>query len=122
MIKQYFPDRAASVIGVYSFGMGVGSAASAGLTAVFFETTGSYLFALSIWSVLALVGVSVWFLAMKGKMEVRQQDSAVVKGSEEGKFSVEITKSVAILIVFGLQSSAFFSIITWLAPIAIRPV
>lgn len=35
MIKQNFPERAASVIGVYSFGMGVGSAASAGLTAVF---------------------------------------------------------------------------------------
>ena len=46
MIKQNFPDRAASVIGIYSFGMGVGSAASAGFTAVFFETTGSYLFAL----------------------------------------------------------------------------
>ena len=72
MIKQYFPDRAASVIGVYSFGMGVGSAASAGLTAVFFETTGSYFFALSIWAVLALIGLASWFFVMKENMEVRQ--------------------------------------------------
>ncbi|WP_269049839.1 MFS transporter [Sporosarcina sp. G11-34] len=79
MIKQYFPDRAASVIGIYSFGMGVGSAASAGLTAVFFEKTGSYLFALSIWSVLALLGLVGWFVAMKGKLKVRQQDVVVVE-------------------------------------------
>lgn len=37
MIKQYFPARAASIIGVYSFGMGAGSAASAGLTGVFLK-------------------------------------------------------------------------------------
>ncbi|KAA0965798.1 MFS transporter [Sporosarcina sp. ANT_H38] len=120
MIKQYFPDRAASVIGVYSFGMGVGSAASAGLTAVFFDSTGSYLFALSIWSVLALLGVVAWFLAMKGNMEVRQLDSVVEKGKQKKMRSPWKTrKAWLFLLFFGLQSSAFFSIITWLAPIAI---
>ena len=79
MIKQYFPDKAASVIGVYSFGMGVGSAASAGLTAVFFDTTGSYLFALSIWSVLAFVGLAAWVLAMKDLVKVHQLDPVAVK-------------------------------------------
>jgi MFS transporter, CP family, cyanate transporter len=120
MIKQYFPDRAASVIGIYSFGMGVGSAASAGLTAVFFETTGSYLFSLSIWSVPAIVGVVAWFLAMKGIMEVQQLDSVVLKGKQEKmKSPWKTRKAWLFLLFFGLQSSAFFSIITWLAPIAI---
>lgn len=119
MIKQYFPDRAASVIAIYSFGMGVGSAASAGLTAVFFDTTGSYLFALSIWSVLALVGLVAWFLAMPGQVEVRQLDTIVVKAERKKVRSPwKSRKAWLFLLFFGLQSSAFFSIITWLAPIA----
>ncbi|WP_318614495.1 CynX/NimT family MFS transporter [Sporosarcina sp. YIM B06819] len=119
MIKQYFPDRAASVIGIYSFGMGVGSAASAGLTVVFFDTTGSYLFALSIWSVLALVGLVAWFLAMTNRIEFRQLDADVVKAERKKVRSPwKSRKAWLFLLFFGLQSSAFFSIITWLAPIA----
>lgn len=117
MIKQNFPDRAASVIGIYSFGMGVGSAASAGLTAVFFETTGSYLFALSIWSILAIFGLVTSFLAMRGKLEVKQQTNSTVK--KKKRISPwKSRKAWLFLLFFGLQSSAFFSIITWLAPIA----
>ena len=119
MIKQNFPDRAASVIGVYSFGMGVGSAASAGLTAVFFETTGSYLFALSIWSILAIFGLVTSFLAMRVKLEVKQQtNSTVIKKKEKTISPWKSRKAWLFLLFFGLQSSAFFSIITWLAPIA----
>lgn len=119
MIKQYFPDKAASVIGIYSFGMGVGSAASAGLTAVFFDTTGSYFFALSIWSILALIGLVAWFLAMKGQMEGPQINSVKAK-SQRNKVNSpwKSRKAWLFLLFFGLQSSAFFSIITWLAPIA----
>lgn len=119
MIKQYFPDRAGSVIGVYSFGMGVGSAASAGLTAVFFEATGSYTFALSIWAVLVLMGLISWYFMMKGNIEVRQQDPAPIK--KQGKKANSPWKSRKgwlFLLFFALQSSLFFSIITWLAPIA----
>ncbi|MGE6369356.1 CynX/NimT family MFS transporter [Planococcus kocurii] len=120
MIKQYFPDRAAAVIGVYSLGMGVGSAASAGLTVVFFDRTGSYLLALSSWSVLTLFGLVAWFFAMKGPIEVRQLDSVVAKEHQKKIRSPWKTqKAWLFLLFFGLQSSAFFSIITWLAPIAV---
>ncbi len=119
MIKQYFPTRAASIIGVYSFGMGAGSAASAGLTGVFFEATGSYVFALSIWGVLALFGVISFFFMMKGNVEVRQQAPSVVKKQLKKTVSPwKIKKAWLFLLFFGLQSSLFFSIITWLAPIA----
>ena len=115
-----FPERAASVIGVYSFGMGVGSAASAGLTAVFFESTGSYLFALSIWAVLAFVGLAAWFITMKGDIKVQQEARTVVKVKREKVTSPwKSRKAWLFLLFFGLQSSAFFSIITWLAPIAL---
>lgn len=119
MIKQNFPDRAASVIGIYSFGMGVGSAASAGLTAVFYEATGSYLFALSIWAVLAFIGFVSWFLAVKGQNEVRQQAPlAVNKKRKKAVSPWKSWKAWLFLLFFGAQSAAFFSITTWLAPIA----
>lgn len=119
MIKQNFPDRAASVIGIYSFGMGVGSAASAGLTAVFYEATGSYLFALSIWAVLALIGFVSWFLAVKGQGEVRQQAPLAVHVKRKKVGSPwKSWKAWLFLLFFGSQSAAFFSITTWLAPIA----
>lgn len=119
MIKQYFPDKAASVIGIYSFGMGVGSAASAGLTVVFFDATGSYLFALSIWSILALIGLIAWFFAMNGRMEVQQINSVKAKSLRNKRKSPwKSRKAWLLLLFFGLQSSAFFSIITWLAPLA----
>ncbi|MFC5587510.1 CynX/NimT family MFS transporter [Sporosarcina soli] len=119
MIKQNFPDRAASVIGIYSFGMGVGSAASAGLTAVFYEATGSYLFALSIWAVLALIGFVSWFLAVKGQGEVRQQAPLAVHEKRKKAGSPwKSWKAWLFLLFFGSQSAAFFSITTWLAPIA----
>lgn len=118
MIKQNFPDRAASVIGVYSFGMGVGSAASAGLTAVFFDATGSYLFALSVWSILAFLGLLASLLAMRGKIEVKQEVTAGVGQKKKSVSPWKSQKAWLFLLFFGLQSSAFFSIITWLAPIA----
>lgn len=120
MIKQYFPERAASVIGIYSFGMGVGSAASAGLTTVFFESSGSYPLSLSIWSILAILGIAAWYLATKEDMKVlqpAQQTAQLV--IEKMKSPWRIRKAWLFLLFFGLQSSAFFSIITWLAPLAI---
>lgn len=119
MIKQNFPERAASVIGVYSFGMGVGSAASAGLTAVFYEATDSYAFALSIWAVLAIFGLVCWFFTMRHTVEVKESktdNSSVIKVHTKSPWKSK--KAWLFLLFFGLQSSAFFSIITWLAPIA----
>lgn len=74
LIKQNFPEQAAAVIGLYSFGMGMGATISAGLTAVFFEATGSYRFAISIWGILSLFGWIAWFFAGRGKWAVRQQE------------------------------------------------
>lgn len=119
MIKQNFPQRAASVIGVYSFGMGVGASASAGLTALFYNETSSYPFALGIWSLLALLGLLAWFFAMKVETEVYSANQRPITENKENRVSPwKIKKAWLFLLFFGLQSSAFFSIVTWLAPIA----
>ncbi|MFS0576408.1 MFS transporter [Sporosarcina sp. 179-K 3D1 HS] len=116
MIKQNFPERAASVIGLYSFGMGMGATISAGLTAVFFEATDSYRFALSIWGLLALIGWTAWFFVGKGKWTVRQQEARERKG--RGRSPWKVRQAWLFLLFFGLQSSAFFSIMTWMVPLA----
>lgn len=118
VIKQHFPTRAASVIGIYSFGMGVGSAASAGITGVFFESTGSYPFALGIWAVLALVGLIAWRMATRNELEVRRV-AQKVEEKEKSRSPWKSRKAWLFLLFFGLQSALFFSIVTWLAPIAI---
>lgn len=118
MIKQYFPHKTASVIGLYSFGMGVGSAASAGITGVLYETTNSYQFAIGIWAILSFLGLVTWGIASKRGVEVRQLAKTV--GKQVGTTSPWKTrKAWLFLIFFGLQSALFFSIITWLAPLAL---
>lgn len=119
MIKQNFPDRTASVIGVYSFGMGVGATVSAGFTALFFERSNSYPFALSIWALLSIIGFSIWIMTGKKRINVKQSGQTTLKGPKSHSVSPwRIKKAWIFLIFFGLQSSAFFSIITWLVPIA----
>lgn len=119
MIKQSFPERATSVIGVYSFGMGVGSSLGAGLTAIFFESTGSYPFALGIWAVLSVAAIFFWRLSVKEDSSLQQE---VREKGEKRKVDAlspwRQRKAWLYLLFFGLQASSFFGIITWIVPLA----
>jgi len=118
MIKQSFPERSTSVIGVYSFGMGVGSSLGAGLTAIFFESTGSYPFALGIWAVLTVAGILLWKFSVKGDVRVQQEGSDKTEKRKNDTISPWRKKKAWLyLIFFGLQASSFFCIITWIVPV-----
>ncbi|WOV85836.1 MFS transporter [Sporosarcina jeotgali] len=120
MIKQNFPHRAGPVIGIYSFGLGAGATASTGLSAYFYELTGSYPFALSIWAVLAFAGIAVWLASATDQLVVHQQAGKSSKQKvSEFRSPWKNSKAWLFLFFFGLQSAAFFSIVIWLAPIAI---
>lgn len=117
MIKQYFPTRAASVIGLYSFAMGIGAAISSGFTGVFYNATDSYAFSLAIWATFGVFGLIFWKIAMPTKMIVRQQEAT--EQTHIGRKSPwKEKKSWLFLFFFGMQASLFFSIITWFVPIA----
>ncbi|WP_203332868.1 MFS transporter [Planococcus beigongshangi] len=114
MIKRNFPTRTASLIGVYSFGMGLGATMAAGLTGVFYSIAG-WPIALASWGSLAIAGVILWLRVKEPAAEVQEvpvQGVAVVS-------PVRNKRAWYMLAFFGLQSSLFFSTITWLAPIAI---
>ncbi|MBB4826027.1 CP family cyanate transporter-like MFS transporter [Sporosarcina luteola] len=115
MIKQKFPERAASVISVYSFGMGVGASISAGLTAYVYEATASYRMALGIWSILAIAGILLWLAATRGEVQIRQQSEGHSRTA--GTSPWKTPKAWIFLLFFGLQASTFFAVITWVVPV-----
>ncbi|WP_033541774.1 MFS transporter [Planococcus sp. CAU13] len=115
MIKRNFPTRTASLIGVYSFGMGLGATMAAGLTGVFYAIAG-WPVALASWGLLAIAAILVWLRVKEPPAEASQvpvQGVAVVS-------PLRNKRAWYMLAFFGLQSSLFFSTITWLAPIAIE--
>ena len=116
LIKEKFPTRMASAIGIYSLGMGAGATLSAGLTGVLYVWVGErWEFALAFWSTLALIAYLVWFVAMKP-----QHERAVATEQQQATFRSPWTNRRAwlILLFFGFQASLFFSLTTWLASAA----
>ncbi|PSL41869.1 CP family cyanate transporter-like MFS transporter [Planomicrobium soli] len=115
MIKQNFPSLTPALIGVYSFGMGLGAALSAGLTSVLYAAAG-WPSALASWGLLAIAGILLW---LRVEQPVKKP-SAV--GTEKVRIQASPWKNKRawfMLIFFAFQSALFFSLITWLAPIAI---
>ncbi|MBB5178586.1 CP family cyanate transporter-like MFS transporter [Planomicrobium koreense] len=111
-IKTNFPGRTASLIGVYSFGMGLGAMLASGLTGVFYTLAGWPL-ALASWGVLALIALPFWL-----RVKEPPKTYAVDAGSP-AKPPWKNKRAWTMLLFFGFQSAMFFSLITWLAPIAI---
>lgn len=113
-IKERFPQKLEPVIGVYSLAMGAGATLSAGFTGIFFEKYGSWQIALGLWGFLSIPALILWTLA-SGKQEqlaVRQLQSIEVRNPWKTK------RAWFILLFFGLQTSSFFSLTTWLSPVA----
>ncbi|HSO59091.1 MAG TPA: MFS transporter [Paenisporosarcina sp.] len=116
LIKEKFPTRMASAIGIYSLGMGAGATLSAGLTGVLYVWIGEqWEFALAFWSSLALLAYLVWFVAM-----TPHQERIVSTQQQQASFRSPWTNRRAwlILLFFGFQASLFFSLTTWLASAA----
>ena len=114
LIKRDFPRRTVPLIGLFSFGMGLGAALSAGLTGVFY-TYFSWPWALGIWGLLAVAALFAWLIIIPSKEEKPNLKMP-------GDVSVSPWKNPLawyMLLFFAFQSAFFFSLITWLAPIAI---
>lgn len=117
MIKRDFPNRTASLIGVYSFGMGLGATLAAGFTSVVYAASG-WPAGLAIWSGLALAALIVWLRTAEPKLDLDGQvvpESTLIIARSPWKN----LKAWYMLLFFGFQSAFFFSMLTWLAPIAI---
>ncbi|WP_233191052.1 CynX/NimT family MFS transporter [Sporosarcina sp. P20a] len=116
LIKQYFPMHVAVVVGIYSFGMGMGATLSTGLTGVFYEKAHSYSFALAVWAGIAVLGILAWAITAAHPIQVKQVTEQPV---QKGKNPWRSKQAWSFLIFFGLQTALFFSVLTYLVPIAV---
>lgn len=114
-IKKYFPQKTASVIGLHSFGIGFGATISAGFTTAFFNWFNSWSFALGSWGALAFVAIVVWLMAIK--KEPRQVEVMSLKEEPSARNPWKTARAWLLLLFFGVQTSLFFSMTTWLVPI-----
>jgi len=113
-IKKKFPNRFTTVVGIYSFGIGTGATLSAALTLpIYSHFHESWTMALGSWAILAIIALCIWVLAIQN--QELSETSALTKNAARNPW--KNVRAWIILIYFGIQTSLFFSIMSWLAPI-----
>lgn len=116
-IKAKFASSFGLVIGVYSLAIGFGAMVSAGFTGVLFESfQNSWAAALSVWGILAIVAIIVWSIATPEGETFKTSEETV----KEVRNPWKDKRIWTIMIFFGLQTSLFFSLTTWLSPMAME--
>lgn len=116
-IKEKFPTKMEPVIGVYSFAIGFGATISAGFTTVLYERfNGDWALALGVWGLLAVVAMFSWLLTVDSptKQLYVHEDYSEARNPWKNKMAWTI------LLYFGLQTSLFFGLTTWLVSIAME--
>ncbi|MDU1846809.1 MAG: MFS transporter [Niallia nealsonii] len=112
-IKQQFPHQIGMMIGIYSVGMGLGASFSAGLMLPLQKyLNNSWQLALASWSIFAVIGLLFWYPQMVKHREIALTSKIPTQLPWKNK------KAWMFTLLFGLQSGIFYTISTWLAPIA----
>lgn len=114
-IKERFGDKMAPVIGIYSFAIGGGATLSAAFTGVFYETFNSWAIALGIWGLLAVFALITWTMAVE-----RTTTNAAEADEALARNPWKTTRAWIIMLYFGLQTSLFFGLTTWLVSMALE--
>ena len=112
-IKEKFPSRFTSVVGVYSFGIGAGAALSSGLTVSIYNAFNkNWTIALGGWIVVAIVALVIWLIVIPNEKN-RVQETAS-KADESVRNPWKNKHAWTMLLFFGLQTSLFFALMSWL--------
>ncbi|MBD8521151.1 MFS transporter [Lysinibacillus fusiformis] len=114
-IKKKFPQRFTIVIGIYSFGIGVGATLSAALTVSFYQYfDNQWTVALGMWALLAIIALILWSWAIPKEQVAEGEELAK---NEPARNPWVTGRAWSILLYFGLQTSLFFSMMSWLTPL-----
>ncbi|WP_446936982.1 MFS transporter [Lysinibacillus fusiformis] len=114
-IKKKFPQRFTIVIGIYSFGIGVGATLSAALTVSFYQYfDNQWTVALGMWALLAMIALILWSWAIPKEQGA---DGEKLAKNEPARNPWVTGRAWSILLYFGLQTSLFFSMMSWLTPL-----
>jgi CP family cyanate transporter-like MFS transporter len=111
-VKQHFADRAITVSGLYSAALCLGAALAAGFTAPLTLWSGSWRFALAVWSIPGCIGACLWWLMLKRS----PQHTAAQRNVTTVALPWTVGKAWLITLFFGLQSVTFYVVLAWLVP------
>ncbi|MGW9103356.1 MFS transporter [Priestia megaterium] len=113
-IKSHFPDKAASMIGIYSTSMVVGASISIGLTTPLQHWfNNSWKNGLAFWSILALLAFPLWLMVIK------QSRIPASNFSQKTKASLPLKNKKAWLLTsfVGIVTLLFYCFAAWLPAI-----
>ncbi|WP_236610182.1 CynX/NimT family MFS transporter [Planococcus halocryophilus] len=111
IIKHNFPTRTPALIGVYSFGMGLGATLAAGLTGIFY-TIADWPLAIASWSLLSVIAISIWLrVEQPAEEKVEKADLEITRVSP-----LKNKRAWYMLLFFGSQSALFFLCLLGLHP------
>jgi MFS transporter, CP family, cyanate transporter len=115
IVKGRFPERAALVTGIYTFGINVGAAAAAGATFPLQQLLGGFWpGALASWSLLALVAAAFWLPFAFRHSTTQQSETAA---GALTSLPWRSRRAWLVSLFFGSQSCIYYSSLTWLAPL-----
>lgn len=112
-IKESFPNRAATVMGVYATSLSLGSTVSAAATGPLAAgTNGGWRTATAFWSCLGIVGMVAWTVLT---VRTPRADRCVPAATP---VSVPLRNRTAwmIALFFALSNFLFYSVVAWTAP------
>jgi MFS transporter, CP family, cyanate transporter len=113
-IKSHFPEKAASMIGIYSTSMVVGASISIGLTTPLQHWFNhSWKNGLAFWSILALLSIPLWLMVIK------QSRIPASNFSQKKKVSLPLKNKKAWLLTsfVGIVTLLFYCFAAWLPAI-----
>ncbi|MEU5388064.1 CynX/NimT family MFS transporter [Kitasatospora cineracea] len=124
VIKRYFPDRVAPMIGLYSMSLSVGTSLAAATTVPLTNAMGGdWRLGLGVWGLLAVVALLVWLgvlFARREKSGPAAATATAAAGPAAAHVKLPILRSRtawALAAFFGLQSTSAYSAMGWLPKI-----
>ncbi|MGW4812047.1 CynX/NimT family MFS transporter [Kitasatospora cineracea] len=125
VIKRYFPDRVAPMIGLYSMSLSVGTSLAAATTVPLTNAMGGdWRLGLGVWGLLAVVALLVWLGVLFARREKSGPAAAATATAAAGPAAAHVKLPIlrsrtawALAAFFGLQSTSAYSAMGWLPKI-----
>lgn len=112
IVKEFFAGRSGAMTGVYLLAMMVGAATSSALAVPVADALGSWQGSLAVWSLLAVVGLSVWLPVVRRVNDHGGPDPA----DRRAPLPFRSRTTWLLAGYLALQSVTFYSQIAWIPP------
>ncbi|KKB44748.1 CynX/NimT family MFS transporter [Bacillus thermotolerans] len=112
MIKQEFPYKVGLMTGVYAASMNLSAAIASGVSIPLTQGLGlGWRSALSVWALLAVVSIVLWIPQLRFRRQPSKNTLKIGESLWHSNLAWKVT------LFMGLQSTVFYTVITWLPSI-----